>query len=149
MTEQQMLETVQYVRERLGTADVAVILGSGLGDFVHVMQNTTELSYKDIPNMPTTTVVGHAGKLISGDIKGVKVFCFAGRFHSYEGLYFTTKILTYFRNPLGGCMLPSANDGVTWLSIIYCHQCNRRFVRWHAPWLFVPFRQSFQINGTR
>ena len=120
MTEQQMLETVQYVRERLGTADVAVILGSGLGDFVNVMQNTTELSYKDIPNMPNTTIIGHAGKLISGDIKGVKVFCFAGRFHSYEGLYFTKKLI-FFRDSLGRCMLPSANDGATRLSFVYCH----------------------------
>jgi purine-nucleoside phosphorylase len=85
MTDKEMQETADFVREKLGRADIAVILGSGLGDFVKVLTNTTTLSYNEIPNMPRVTVIGHAGKLIAGDIKGVRVFCFAGRFHSYEG----------------------------------------------------------------
>ncbi|KAL0482018.1 purine nucleoside phosphorylase [Acrasis kona] len=89
MTEQEMRQSADYVRSKVGTADVAVILGSGLGDFVKVLKNCTELSYSEIPHMPKVTVLGHAGKLISGEIKGVKVFCFAGRFHSYEGIGWT------------------------------------------------------------
>jgi purine-nucleoside phosphorylase len=63
----------------------AVILGSGLGDFVQELQIDKEIHYKEIPHFPVSTVKGHHGKLIFGSIAGKSVIAMAGRFHFYEG----------------------------------------------------------------
>src|SRR6476661_9290211 len=63
----------------------AVILGSGLGDFVQELQIDKEIHYKEIPHFPVSTVKGHHGKLIFGSIAGKPVIAMAGRFHFYEG----------------------------------------------------------------
>ncbi|MBE5782454.1 MAG: purine-nucleoside phosphorylase [Clostridiales bacterium] len=73
------------VKEAIGTADVAVILGSGLGDFGNELENAQEIAYSDIPGFPHATVKGHAGKLICGQLAGKQVMMMSGRFHSYEG----------------------------------------------------------------
>ena len=68
--------------------EIAIILGSGLGDFVSKIKNPIEIKYDDIPNFLVSTVASHAGKLIYGEVGGKKVICMAGRFHSYEGYDF-------------------------------------------------------------
>ncbi len=73
------------VEATLGRADIAIVLGSGLGDFGRDLKNTREISYADIPGFPRATVAGHAGKLIAGELAGRKVLLMSGRFHSYEG----------------------------------------------------------------
>ena len=73
------------IETNLGRADIAIVLGSGLGDFGKELENAKELSYTDIPGFPHATVAGHAGKFILGDISGKKVLLMSGRFHSYEG----------------------------------------------------------------
>lgn len=73
------------IQNAIGTADVAVILGSGLGDYGNQLKNAKEIPYADIPGFPRATVAGHAGKLICGDLAGKKVMMMSGRFHSYEG----------------------------------------------------------------
>ena len=79
-------ETVASVRERTGrTPTVGVILGSGLGQLVERMTGCEAIDYRDLPHFPTTTVAGHAGKLVLGDIGGVQVAALQGRFHYYEG----------------------------------------------------------------
>ena len=65
--------------------DIAVILGSGLGGLANVVTDKIEIDYKDIPEFPSTTVVGHAGKLIFGYICKRYVVMMQGRFHYYEG----------------------------------------------------------------
>jgi|LGVF01.2.fsa_nt_gb purine-nucleoside phosphorylase len=72
---------------------VGIILGSGLGDLVNVIQDKIYIDYKDIPNFPLSTVKGHAGRLVSGNIDGVPVLCLEGRFHFYEG--YDMKEVTY------------------------------------------------------
>ncbi|UMQ44072.1 purine-nucleoside phosphorylase [Chryseobacterium sp. Y16C] len=67
------------------TPDFAIVLGSGLGKLQDEVEAISILEYKDIPNFPQTTVVGHSGKLIYGILEGKKVLMMSGRFHYYEG----------------------------------------------------------------
>ena len=64
---------------------VGIILGTGLGGFVDNIEVVHSIPYEEIPNMPVSTVEGHAGRLIFGTIGGVKVVAMQGRFHYYEG----------------------------------------------------------------
>jgi purine-nucleoside phosphorylase len=63
----------------------AIILGTGLGQLASEITKTLEIPYKDIPNFPVSTVEGHAGKLIFGQLGGVDIIAMDGRFHFYEG----------------------------------------------------------------
>ncbi len=73
--------------------DSAVILGSGLGDFGDMIQNSRTIPYSEIPGFPKSTVAGHSGALIFGEINGKTVLAFSGRFHFYEGYSFSTTII--------------------------------------------------------
>lgn len=76
-----------------GKPEIAIILGSGLGDFVSKIKNPIEIKYDDIPNFLVSTVASHAGKLIYGEVGGKKVIRMAGRFHSYEGYDFEQLVI--------------------------------------------------------
>ena len=67
--------------------EVGIILGTGLGGFVDSIDVEYRLEYKDIPNMPVSTVEGHKGCLIFGTVGGKKVVAMQGRFHYYEGYH--------------------------------------------------------------
>ena len=73
--------------------EVGIILGTGLGGFVNSINVEYRLEYKDIPNMPVSTVEGHKGCLIFGEVGGKKVVAMQGRFHYYEG--YTMKQVTF------------------------------------------------------
>lgn len=63
-----------------------IILGSGLGDIVSNMRPVfREIPYSDIPNFPSSSVVGHSGKLIFGELEGIPLLVMSGRVHFYEG----------------------------------------------------------------
>lgn len=64
---------------------VAIVLGSGLGDYAGSIQVQEEISYAEIDGFPVSTVPGHAGKFIFGRIGDVPVVCMKGRVHFYEG----------------------------------------------------------------
>lgn len=64
---------------------VGIVLGSGLGSFVNEIKIEKEIPYADIPHFPLSTVEGHSGKLIFGELGGKKIVAMAGRFHLYEG----------------------------------------------------------------
>jgi len=64
---------------------IGVVLGSGLGDFVNQLTDTTIIDYQDIPHFPKTTVDGHAGKLVIGKLGQHEVILMQGRYHYYEG----------------------------------------------------------------
>lgn len=66
-------------------AKTAVVLGSGLGNFVSEIKVQHEVLYEKIPHFPVSTVKGHSGKLIFGSVAGKPVIAMAGRFHFYEG----------------------------------------------------------------
>ncbi len=64
---------------------VGIILGTGLGGLVKEIAAEFVLPYQDIPHFPVSTVEGHSGKLIFGELGGKKVMAMQGRFHFYEG----------------------------------------------------------------
>lgn len=87
-------ESADYISSRVDSrADVALILGSGLGRIVDIMENKEVIAYKDIPNFPQSTVKSHDGNLIFGNIGNTRVMALQGRFHYYEG--FSMKEVAY------------------------------------------------------
>lgn len=64
---------------------VALVLGSGLGDYANNIKVITEIAYQEIEGFPISTVPGHAGKFIFGYVGEVPVVCMKGRVHYYEG----------------------------------------------------------------
>ena len=73
--------------------DVAVVLGSGLGNFAKAVEVVSELPYSDIEGFPVSTVPGHAGKFIFGYIEKVPVVLMQGRVHYYEGYQISDVVL--------------------------------------------------------
>ncbi len=79
-------ETVGFIQNLYkGKPTVGIVLGSGLGSFTEEIKIDLEIPYNEIPNFPVSTVEGHSGKLIFGELAGKKVTAMAGRFHFYEG----------------------------------------------------------------
>ncbi|MGN0599183.1 MAG: purine-nucleoside phosphorylase [Oscillospiraceae bacterium] len=65
--------------------DIALILGSGLGDYADTIKQEAVLEYKDIEGFPVSTVAGHKGRFVFGYVGDVKVVVMQGRVHYYEG----------------------------------------------------------------
>ncbi|SFL10045.1 purine-nucleoside phosphorylase [Lachnospiraceae bacterium KH1T2] len=65
--------------------EIALVLGSGLGDFAENIEVEQVIEYKDIDGFPVSTAPGHAGQFICGTLKGKKIICMKGRIHYYEG----------------------------------------------------------------
>ena len=79
-------ETVNFIQEKTNfIPEYGVILGSGLGQFTEDIAIEYVLDYSAIPNFPVSTVQGHKGALVFGQIQGKKVVAMQGRFHYYEG----------------------------------------------------------------
>ncbi len=75
-----------HLRPRIGAPpDVAIVLGSGLGDFTSSLLDATTIAYEEIPNWPASAVVGHAGRLVVGNVGSRRVAALSGRAHYYEG----------------------------------------------------------------
>ena len=76
----------QFVRGKSSTMpSVAVVLGSGLGEFASRLDDPLDILYEDIPNWPASRVAGHAGRLVVGKVAGKDVAALSGRAHVYEG----------------------------------------------------------------
>jgi purine-nucleoside phosphorylase len=76
----------EYLRGRLPNPPaVGVILGSGLGEFADLLADSITIPYGEIPGFPQSSVIGHAGKLVAGSVRGVPVAVLSGRVHYYEG----------------------------------------------------------------
>ncbi|MBQ0023723.1 MAG: purine-nucleoside phosphorylase [Prevotellaceae bacterium] len=83
---QKIQETASFLKTRMhANPETAIILGSGLGKLVDEIDIESEIAYSDIPNMPVSTVEGHAGKLLFGKLGGKDIMAMQGRFHYYEG----------------------------------------------------------------
>ncbi|MBR2648867.1 MAG: purine-nucleoside phosphorylase [Sediminibacterium sp.] len=86
VTYQQLVETTAFIRTRIHTeATIGIILGSGLGNLATEIKTEIAIPYSEIPHFPVSTVEGHGGNLIYGELNGVKVWVMQGRFHYYEG----------------------------------------------------------------
>ncbi|MDQ4121306.1 MAG: purine-nucleoside phosphorylase [Acidobacteriota bacterium] len=79
-------EAAQFIKSQFDREiQVALVLGSGLGAFANEIENATTISYEQIPHFARSTVEGHAGRLVLGEVEGVSVAIQQGRFHYYEG----------------------------------------------------------------
>lgn len=79
-------KTADFIRNQISsTPKIGIILGTGLGQVTELMEITKQIDYKEIPNFPVSTVEGHSGKLIFGNLGGKYVMAMSGRFHYYEG----------------------------------------------------------------
>jgi purine-nucleoside phosphorylase len=86
VTLQQIDEAADFIRERTSYRPrVGMILGSGLNTLADSVANPTIIPYGEIPNWPVSTVHGHAGRLVIGELEGQTVFVMQGRIHFYEG----------------------------------------------------------------
>jgi purine-nucleoside phosphorylase len=82
----QVDEAAAAIRSRVPQVpDVAIVLGSGLGDFAGSLADPVTMPYSELPHWPTSHVIGHAGKLVVGKSKGRTIAALAGRSHLYEG----------------------------------------------------------------
>jgi purine-nucleoside phosphorylase len=93
-------QAAESVRSRIGDAppDVAIVLGSGLGEFASALRDAVTCAYTGIPHWPASAVVGHAGQLVVGTLRGRRVAALSGRAHVYEGhdlrtVTFPTRVL--------------------------------------------------------
>jgi purine-nucleoside phosphorylase len=83
----QLQAAQQELRRRIGghKPKIAIILGSGLGGFANEVTNRTPVPYDVLPHFPVSTVAGHAGQFVVGELEGKQVLLMQGRFHAYEG----------------------------------------------------------------
>lgn len=116
-------ETVAFIKNKYAELpEIGIVLGSGLGSFTSEIKSEAEIPYSDIPHFPVSTVKGHQGKLIFGELSGKKVVAMAGRFHFYEGydtqqVVFPIRVLKYlgiqnlFLSNAAGSMNPDYKVG--------------------------------------
>jgi purine-nucleoside phosphorylase len=85
-----MQEAVKLIQARSPLRPkIGLVLGSGLGAFANSLERAVRIPYRDIPGLPTSTAIGHAGELVIGSLgangQTVDVAVMSGRFHLYEG----------------------------------------------------------------
>ena len=86
VTRQQVEEAVAAIRSRIRSQPkVGLVLGSGLGGLAEAVEAPDAVAYADLPHWPPTSIEGHAGRLIAGQLEGVSVLVMQGRAHYYEG----------------------------------------------------------------
>ena len=96
---EQVQSAAGLIRSRSTTVPAtAVVLGSGLGGFASSLERAASIPYGDIPNWPTSSVVGHEGRLVIGEVSGRSIAALSGRAHFYEGhdlrtVTFATRVL--------------------------------------------------------
>ena len=82
----QVKEAADAVKSRVrDVPQIAVILGSGLGDFAGGLDDAVAMRYEELPHWPASRVVGHEGRLVVGTKRSKGVVALAGRVHAYEG----------------------------------------------------------------
>jgi len=84
---EEIKESADYIKSKAGNGkiDIAIVLGSGLGDLAEELGDAVAIPYGDIPHFPVSTVKSHKGRLVIGSLEGKRVVCMQGRFHYYEG----------------------------------------------------------------
>jgi purine-nucleoside phosphorylase len=85
-TFQQVEDAAAAVRSRCGALpQVAIVLGSGLGDFADTLGDAVVTPYTELPHWPVSRIIGHAGRLVVGNVAGKRIAALSGRVHFYEG----------------------------------------------------------------
>ncbi|KAB2333748.1 purine-nucleoside phosphorylase [Cytobacillus gottheilii] len=84
-----IVNAASFLKEKYSKVPkIGLILGSGLGVLADEIIEPVKIPYNEIPDFPVSTVEGHAGQLVFGDLNGVDVVAMQGRFHYYEGYSF-------------------------------------------------------------
>ncbi len=80
-------DAAKYLTSKLGALrpDMGLVLGSGLGELAEQIENAVVIPYGEVPHFPVSTVEGHAGQFVCGQLEGRSVIAMQGRFHYYEG----------------------------------------------------------------
>ena len=93
--------TIKFISDKLGgiKPQIAIILGTGLGQFSDKLKVTERIQYDAIPGFMPSTVQSHKGELIIGIANDIPVIALSGRFHFYEG--YSMKQITYPVRVLG------------------------------------------------
>ena len=113
---QQIKETADFLKEKINSRPkVGVILGTGLGGLVKEIEIEHSIAYEKIPNFPVSTVEGHSGRLIFGELGGKSVVVMQGRFHFYEGypiqkVTFPVRVMKYLG--IKNLIVSNASGGV-------------------------------------
>jgi purine-nucleoside phosphorylase len=82
----ELSDAIEYISENVSiNVREAIILGSGLGEFADLLENKKTVFFKDIPNFPQSSVAGHHGSLVFGNLNGKDILAVQGRVHLYEG----------------------------------------------------------------
>ena len=109
-------ETVAFLQSKgITKPDYGIILGTGLGSLVDNIEVEIRLPYEEILNFPVSTVEGHSGELIFGNLAGKKVLAMKGRFHYYEGwdmqqVTFPVRVMKYLG--IDNLIVSNASGGV-------------------------------------
>jgi purine-nucleoside phosphorylase len=76
-------ETKEFIETKLAgfKPEVAMVVGSGLGGVVSMLSKPLTISYADIPHFPHSTVPGHAGQIVAGEVNGKRLLVLNGRVH--------------------------------------------------------------------
>ena len=82
---QRLHQAADYLISRCGKPEIAIVLGSGLGNYAQHLQDDVAIPYSEIPGFPVSSVTGHANMWHTGTLFGKKVCIMQGRFHYYEG----------------------------------------------------------------
>ena len=91
---EKLMRCYESVKQRIDfKPEIALVLGSGLGDYGDSIQVVDTLDYHDIDGFPVSTVAGHKGRFIFGYVNDVPVVCMQGRVHYYEGYPMTDVVL--------------------------------------------------------
>lgn len=113
-----LTEIYESIKDRIPfVPEVALILGSGLGDFADHIENKSVIPYSDIKDFPVSTVTGHAGQFVFGNIGRKSVVAMQGRVHYYEGYSMNQVVLPIRLMHLMGAkalLLTNAAGGVNW-----------------------------------
>lgn len=116
-------ETANFLKSKIKhTPEIGIVLGSGLGKLGDRLNDSIIIQYEEIPHFPVSTVEGHSGQLVFGELGGKQVLAMKGRFHFYEGysmkeVTFPVRVMKYLgadklivSNAAGG-MNPQFNQG--------------------------------------
>jgi len=97
----QVNEAADFLRKRIPgqTPRLAIVLGSGLGAVAEAVESPTFVPYAEIPHFPQSTVEGHSGRIVAGQLNGIPVVVMQGRVHFYEG--YTPQQVTFPMRVLG------------------------------------------------
>src|SRR5580765_6198444 len=82
----QVKEAADVIRTKVrDIPEIAIVLGSGLGDFAETLGDSVSMPYGDLPHWPASNVIGHEGRLVVGTVRGRTIAALSGRCHVYEG----------------------------------------------------------------